>query len=229
MSIGKEIVIFLGPPGSGKGSLSHLCVKKLGWVQLSTGNLCRQHIADETSIGKHIDFTIKSGKLIPDSLIIDMVEDWLTKQLSTASVIILDGFPRTVPQAKALDNLISKNIFSGLTLRIVRMTLPDDTIVERLTSRLICSNKQCQVVYSAEGSLAPRTPMICDECSSPLIRRADDVRETVYERLMAYHKHERDLVHYYEKTGQLVYELNAERPIEEVFEQFATMIGLEIT
>jgi len=162
----KEIVLFLGPPGAGKGTLSHLCVKRLGWVQLSTGNLCREHIAQSTEIGKKIDFALKSGKLVEDSLIVDMVDQWLnglTETVTGGQTVIFDGFPRTVPQAEALQELIAKR--GDISLRLVRLTMSDNDLVTRLLARAICKNNKCQAVYSVHehSTLKPRKPDICDE------------------------------------------------------------------
>ena len=103
----QNIVIFLGPPGSGKGSLSNLAIKNMGFNQISTGNLCRQHIANATDIGNQIDSIIKSGRLIPDELITSMVFDWLNQRNNGFLPIILDGYPRTVNQAIALNDFHS--------------------------------------------------------------------------------------------------------------------------
>ena len=105
-----NIVIFLGPPGSGKGSLSNLAIKNMGFNQISTGNLCRHHIANATDIGKQIDVIIKAGKLISDELITNMVFDWLGQQVDKFSPIILDGYPRTVNQAIALEAFVKEFI-----------------------------------------------------------------------------------------------------------------------
>ncbi len=100
MSTERSIVIFIGPPGAGKGSLSQLCVKELGWAQLSTGNLCRYHITEQTELGKQIDLAIKSGKLISDGVIVDMVDKALPETFKQSPIVILDGFPRTVAKHK---------------------------------------------------------------------------------------------------------------------------------
>ena len=104
MSIDR-VILFIGPPGSGKGTLSQKCVQKLGWQQISTGDLCRRHIAKQTEIGKSIDFAIKSGKLVSDGLISQMVFDWFRQENIESDVVILDGYPRTVNQAKDFDEL----------------------------------------------------------------------------------------------------------------------------
>jgi adenylate kinase len=229
--INKDIVIFIGPPGSGKGSLSQLCVKRLGWIQLSTGNICRQHIAEQTEIGKQIDFAIKSGKLISDSLIIAMVKEWLLGQFIRPCVVILDGFPRTVAQAAALTELLQSPELSDVRLTIFKMTIPDTYLIQRLSARLICNNNQCQTVYSLdpESLLEPRELMVCNDCSSILIRRLDDEEDAIRERLLIYHKHEQKLVEFYKSIGQPVISLDVHLPLEDVYVKLVNSVDIEFT
>lgn len=224
----KGIVIFIGPPGAGKGSLAHMCVKQLGWVQLSTGNLCRKHIIEQTKIGKEIDFAIKSGNLVSDVLITSMVEEWLTQECDKQPVVILDGFPRTAEQAKLLNNLV-ENRFKDLTIQVVTLNIPDSVLVDRLSSRIICQNKDCQAVYSlAEGSLLkPTRDMICDFCATALGRRKDDEYEAVRERLAVYRRHEHELLGFYSAIQQPITQLDVAQSLADVFKEFQSMIGLE--
>jgi adenylate kinase len=207
----------MGPPGAGKGSLAQLCTKRLGWKQLSTGNLCRYHIVMQTEIGKEIDFFIKSGKLIPDTLMIEMVKEWLLDKQNHANSCILDGFPRTVVQAKALDELLENASSGSFFVRVINMILADKTVINRLMNRLICQNSECQRVYSTGDA--------CDDCSSILIRRIDDTHVTVEQRLVAYHKHSHELINYYSSNGKFIKELLVEQPLDEVFGQFQELIG----
>jgi len=218
-------IIFIGPPGSGKGTLSNLCVNTLGWEQLSTGNLCRKHISERTSIGQQIDFAIKSGKLISDRLMTDMVDEWLAIESLLNKTLILDGYPRTIPQAQALDELL-KTKYTSLKLHIFRFVIPDECVISRLSSRYICSNNKCQAVYSlAEGSkLAPKQSMICDVCNSPLYQRKDDTQEAIHDRMIVYHMHEQELISFYRNAGYEVIEVDANRPHQEVFESFKQFI-----
>jgi adenylate kinase len=222
-----NVYIFLGPPGSGKGSLSHKCVSDLGWAQLSTGNLCREHIAKQTEIGKQIDFAIKSGSLVTDSLIVDMVEQGLEECFATRENVILDGFPRTVAQARSLERLLQGHLSFVKTNR-VRLLIDDGAVVDRLNGRYICSNDKCQVVYSLlDGSaLKPKRHMACDACSSPLIRRSDDHEASIRERLKAYHQHEDTLLDFYRMQGYMILELNAQRPLDVIFADFKGRLGL---
>lgn len=221
-----EVFIFIGPPGAGKGSLSSLCVKRLGWVQLSTGNLCRKHISEQTEIGKQIDFAIKSGKLVSDNLITSVVGDWFANNVGKAPAIILDGFPRTLAQAQALHEMLASQV-PGLHLRIVKLDISDETVVERLCNRYICSNVECQEVYSmAAGSAQlPRNDSKCQRCGSMLVRRKDDNQEAVLERLKIYHKHEHDLLNFYKNTKHEITEFSVEKPLDEVFDEFIRLVG----
>lgn len=225
----KQIFIFLGPPGAGKGTLSQQCVREFGWNQLSTGDLCRQNIVDKTPVGEQIDFFIRSGKLIPDSLIIEMVEDWLLKRLDEIDVLILDGFPRTVVQAEALGALLQKSAFANVRISIVQLVVDDEVVTHRLLSRLVCPNKSCGVVYSTEvPELKPRIDMMCDRCPGvSLVIRSDDNRESVKHRLAVYHKHAQELINFYSKHDRdAVVVVDANKPLPQVFMDFRKMIGL---
>lgn len=226
MSPNKQIFVFIGPPGSGKGSLSQACVKNLGWAQLSTGDLCRHHIARGTELGKQIDFFIRSGKLIPDALMIDMVEDWLLEKLNNLDVLILDGFPRTLVQAEALDALLRKDKFSNIDFKVVQLTIDDEIVINRMLSRLVCPS--CGTVYSKENEeLKPKVDMMCDRCSGvSLIARSDDTADSIRHRLQTYHKHAQELVNYYQNHGiNKVALLQAHKPLHDVFADFVKMIG----
>ena len=223
----KDIYIFIGPPGSGKGTLSNLCVSQFGWEKLSTGNLCRKHIIEQTEIGKQIDFALKSGKLVSDSLIICLVEEWFEHISTKADAVILDGYPRTVAQAQALDAYVSKNLPLVKTT-IMRFFVDDDVVVARLGSRYTCTNKDCQAVYSlVEGSaLAPKHAGVCDYCSSPLGKRSDDESQAIRERLVVYHKHEQDLLSFYASREYGLIEFNVDKNLDAVFSDFKQLTCL---
>jgi len=221
-----KLYVLIGPPGGGKGSLSKLCTDKLGWFQLSTGNLCREHIAKHTDIGKKIDFIIKSGKLIPDTMITDMVEHWLVDNQKSNKSIIFDGYPRTVVQAQALTDLL-KEKFHCAELHVVKLTAHEPTLIKRMSSRIVCSNSKCQAVYSSspEFSPNPKQSGICDKCHSKLVQRSDDIEGAIKQRIVIYNKHEDDLLGYYKNIGQTVIQLDSEKNIDEVFSQFKTLVS----
>lgn len=224
MSAQVQVYVFIGAPGSGKGTLSALCVRELGWERLSTGELCRKHIADKTSIGTEIDFAIKSGKLVSDILIASMVEQWFVEHKKSNKPVILDGYPRTVSQAKALDSLFEEH-FPHIQLKVVHFLISQDALRERLDGRLICLNPDCQTVYSLKSSeLKPRNDMICDLCHGKLGVRKDDQAASVSERLRIYSEHEQALLHYYCNQGNTPIELCAERDPLGIFEDFKNFV-----
>jgi len=227
LSLAKNVFVFIGPPGAGKGALSSLCVNKLGWKQVSTGNLCRRHIAQKTEIGKKIDEAIQAGKLVSDQLITSMVEAQFAQMGQEDYTIILDGYPRTIAQAQELSNLL-KNKLPDLTLNVVKMDISDQRVIDRLVNRFVCENKDCQAVYSmAKGSnLSPKNDTKCDMCGSNLIRRSDDDLKAILERLKVYHQHEQGLLDFYSSMGQEIKEINAASPLDAVFEDFKYTMGL---
>lgn len=223
-----RMIVFMGPPGAGKGSLSQQCRAHYGWKQLSTGALCRKHIIEGTSIGKQIDFAIQSGKLIPDDLMVSMVKDWLKEHASADESVILDGFPRTLRQAELLTDLLKKEM-PGYELVIIKLAVEDDVVVRRLGGRAICKNKDCQAVYSLYelSSLAPKVPMTCDLCFSVLVSRADDESSSIRERLRAYYASTDQLVEFYYVQGIEICELDANRVPEQIFLEFDQKISAQ--
>jgi len=222
-----EIYIFIGPPGSGKGSLASLCLERSGWDMLSTGNLCRRHMAEETEIGKEVAFAIKSGKLVSDELISKMVEDWFFTVALKKPAIIMDGYPRTVKQAEVFDNLL-KNYRERVRLRVVRLSISDEKVIERLSCRFICSNKECQSVYSflAGSTCAPRSKDACDKCEAILVRREDDEAGSVRKRLLVYRQHAEGLLDFYSKAGYSIIDIDVERPLSLIFDDFVKRMGI---
>lgn len=217
-----NIFIFIGPPGAGKGSVASFCIKRFGWLQVSTGNLCRKHIAEQTKIGKEIDLIIKSGKLINDDLITSMVSDWLRENAQKTAGIIFDGYPRTVVQAQDFSSML-KAVFPNVRVRIVSFLISDDVVISRLCHRFVCQNKECQAVYAISdvpGDCAIHPTVVCSECGGSLGRRADDEENSVKKRLAVYHKHEQELINFYRNNGTEFIELDVEKPLEDVFKCF---------
>lgn len=223
----QKIFIFLGAPGVGKGALSRMAAEKFGWKQLSTGDLCRKHIAEGTVLGQEIDFAIKSGKLVSDAVIIEMVKDWLSNQIKLGSTVILDGFPRTVVQAEGFLNIMKNEIFVHNALIVVEFVLDDEVIIKRLSSRLVCSNNACQKVYSAlHDSLKSHEEGICDVCGSILIQRADDRECVVRDRLKIYRTHVQALKQFYENHDIPLVVVSSDQQIDLVFDAFLSAVGL---
>lgn len=219
--------IFSGPPGAGKGTLAQLVVEKLGWVELSTGALCRKHIAEGTELGKQIDFAIKSGTLVDDEVIIDMVAQWIEQHIGTAQGIIFDGFPRTLVQAELFVKLI-KERFDQLDVSVVNFEISDQTIVERLSSRRTCQNKQCQAIYSVRpgSDRNPKVAGICDRCGSSLEQRTDDKPETITTRLKVYKQHAQPLLDYYQQHGLTIEHIDVEKSLEDSFTELSGLLEL---
>lgn len=219
----KTIFSFLGAPGSGKGTLAELCVSKLNFKVLSTGNLCRAAKNRDDEKSKLITSIIKEGRLVPDDLINDMVEEWLEKEAVDNNPIILDGYPRTEKQAELLLGLLNAK-FKDYKFRVISLNVPESEIVDRITSRLICENKSCQSTSSIKLLKDPNK-LICDKCGSNLIRRPDDTEQVVNERLRVYSRYIEDVLKFYNQNNIKVEEINASKlSIDEVFDKFKAML-----
>lgn len=220
----KIIFSFLGAPGSGKGTLAEQAVQKLGYKMLSTGNLCRENIAKGTDLGKKLQEYTSTGALVPDELITSMVKEWLDVNTRDAKPIILDGFPRTAAQAGQLLDLIKK-YFPEYKLRVIALNISDDAVVERISGRLMCSNKQCQAIYNTKQFVAGVDNPLCKRCSSPLAKREDDREEVVRERLKVYAAASKELVDFFKNAGLAIEEINVEgKESGQVFDVFKKMI-----
>lgn len=193
------VIIMLGAPGTGKGTVASILTKKLGIPQVSTGDIFRKHIKEGTKLGKLAEKYISKGNLVPDDITIGLVENRL-EESDVQEGIILDGFPRTVKQAEELDNILEKK--GKKVDLVVNLTTPEEEIIERIVSRRICSNQECKTVYNLILN-PPKQEGICDKCGSKLVQRKDDNVETVKSRLNSYFEQTSPLVEYYEKQGNL--------------------------
>lgn len=183
----------MGPPGGGKGTQAEILSEKLGIPHISTGAIIRNAIREKTELGKVAEGYIAEGQLVPDELVIDMV----SKRLSEADCengYILDGFPRTLPQAQAMDKIGIKLDFA------LNLIVPDEVIVDRLGGRREC--KVCAAPYHVKFN-PPEKDGVCDKCGGVLITRADDVPETILQRLSVYHKQTEPLIGFYKEKGLL--------------------------
>ena len=181
-------LIILGPPGSGKGTVSERLEKDFGLKQISTGVLLRQHIKDETELGKTAKGYIDAGNLVPDELVIKM----LREEIADKNKFILDGFPRTIPQAEAIDDL---EITATINLEV-----PEEVVVERFSGRRMCP--KCSAGYHIKY-VPPNVDNICDKCGTELIQRDDDKPETVRERFAVYKEKTQPLINYFGDKGIL--------------------------
>lgn len=196
------IIIMLGAPGTGKGTVASLLQEKLGIKQVSTGDIFRKNIKEGTPLGKLAEKYIGKGQLVPDDVTIKIVEDRLNES-DVQNGVILDGFPRTVRQAEELDKILASK--GQKVDKVINLETPDEEIIERIVNRRVCSNQECKAVYNLVLN-PPKKEGICDRCGSELIKRKDDTEETVRERLTTYFKQTSPLVEYYEKQGNLLTE-----------------------
>jgi adenylate kinase len=191
-------LILLGPPGAGKGTQAKRLEDRHGLVQLSTGDMLRAVVASGVPLGQQAKEIMAAGKLMPDELMIEMIADRISKP-DCATGFILDGFPRTVPQAEALDRMLEEK---GLKLdHVIEMKVDDAALVERITGRYTCA--KCGQGYHDKFQ-KPKADGVCDVCgSTEFTRRADDNAETVTTRLAAYHKQTAPILPYYKERGVL--------------------------
>lgn len=193
-------IIMLGKPGSGKGTVGKMLSEELGIIHISSGELFRSYVKKAGKIGEEIESYISKGNLVPDELAIKLVEKRL-EEPDCKNGVILDGFPRTIVQAKALDDFLSKH--NNKIDIAVELELSDKDIIDRIVKRRVCSNNECREIYNLEFK-KPKQEGICDKCGSKLIQREDDTIETVEKRLKTYHETSEKLVEYY-KNKDLLY------------------------
>jgi len=213
----KLVFSFFGPPGSGKGTLAEKLKTELGFSVLSTGNLCRFHIAQKTNFGQQLNDFVSRGHLIPDDLISSMVVEWLIVEMQKGNPVILDGFPRTAAQATALLSYLKNQ---KCAFRVIFVELADEEIVKRLSNRKVCNNKSCQAIYNTAY-----TKNECAICGALLVKRDDDQEHVVRERLKIYPSYKDSLLQMYKDLSISVEELNVgSMSIQEVFNTFKLML-----
>lgn len=193
------VIIMLGAPGTGKGTVANILKEELQIPQVSTGDIFRKNIKEGTELGKLAESYISKGNLVPDEVTNGIVESRLDDS-DVQNGIILDGYPRTVNQAEELDKMLEKR--GRKVDLVINLTTPEEEIIERIVNRRVCSNHDCKTIYN----LVLHPPIkegICDKCGYEIIQRKDDTIETVKSRLDNYFKQTSPLVDYYEKTGKL--------------------------
>jgi len=190
-------VVLLGPPGAGKGTQAKLLQDEFGAVQISTGDILRKAVAEQTPLGQQAAGFINSGALVPDSVIVNLVAERL-KEPDCAEGFLLDGFPRTIPQAESLDEIL-KNAGQNLNC-VLSVQVAQDIIVERLAGRRTC--RQCGALCHVAFN-PPKVEGVCDRCGGELYQREDDKEQTVANRLQVYEKQTAPLVQYYRERGLL--------------------------
>ena len=186
-------IIFLGAPGAGKGTQAEVISEKFNIPTISTGNIIREALRNGTEMGLKAKAFTEAGKLVPDDVVIGIIKERLAKD-DCADGFILDGFPRTIPQAEALETM-------GISIdKVVSIEVPDESIMERMTGRRVCG--KCGASYHLMFK-KPAKEGICDSCGSELVQRKDDAPETVADRLKVYHDQTEPLKDYYSKKNKL--------------------------
>ena len=209
-------LILMGPPGAGKGTQGEILAKKLNIQTISTGVMLRSAIKEGTEVGKVAAQYINDGLLVPDSVIVDVVKERLSKD-DVQNGFILDGFPRTVAQAKALTE-------TGIKIdKVLCIEVSDDEIVGRLSSRRECS--KCGAPYNVISN-KPEKDGVCDKCGGELIQRADDVPETIMNRLSIYHKETEPIIDYYAQMG-LIAKAEGQPLLEDTIKRVFEALGIE--
>jgi adenylate kinase len=211
-------VVLLGPPGAGKGTQAKLLREKFEACQVSTGDILRKAVADQSPLGKEASAHIKRGDLVPDSVIVKLVAERL-KEKDCAPGFILDGFPRTIPQAQSLEGILKK---MGLGLQSVLLVeVPHRIIVERLAGRRTCKN--CGALYHLNFNPSTREN-ICDRCGGELLQRDDDREETISARLKVYDNQTAPLVDYYRQRG-ILREIDGVGKVEDIQNRVLKALG----
>lgn len=208
-------IVLLGPPGAGKGTQAKQISNNYNIPHISTGDIFRKNISEKTELGVKAKEYMDKGLLVPDELTIDIVKDRLGDE-DCKNGFLLDGFPRTVKQAEALDAFLSDNIDTALLIEV-----PRENILERMTGRRVCP--KCGASYHIKFNPA-KVDNVCNECGSELIQRKDDTVETVGERLDVYYKQTEPLVKYY-KSKNALKAVDGTKNIDVVFEDIVKLLG----
>lgn len=200
-------LVFLGPPGSGKGTQAEMLSKMFGIPRISTGDILRDAVAGETGLGVKAKQYMDQGRLVPDEIMVAIIDQRL-RQPDCSSGYILDGFPRTLAQAIALDEMLADPIDMAIFIDV-----SDETVIRRLTRRRICP--RCHTAYNLETD-PPKRDEICDRCGTELVLRSDDDESTVRTRLQVYRKETLAVIEYYDSKG-ILRKVNGEGVKESVF------------
>lgn len=211
-------IIMLGAPGAGKGTQAKQIADKYSIPHISTGDIFRANIKNGTELGKKAKQYMDQGALVPDELTCDLVMDRI-QQDDCKNGFVLDGFPRTIPQAEALDAALGK--INEKMDYAIDVDVPDENIVNRMSGRRACLN--CGATYHLI-SIPPKVEGICDRCGSEIVLREDDKPETVRKRLKVYHEQTQPLIDYYKNQG-ILKSVDGTQPMDEVFKAIVTILG----
>ena len=213
-------IVFVGAPGAGKGTQASMVAQKLNMVHISSGDLFRQALEQGTELGKQVKAYMEKGALVPDEITIQMVMERLSAT-DGENGVILDGFPRNLPQAEALGGAVGEQ---GKTIdKVIYIKVPEEELIKRLSGRWLC--RQCQAVYNTVNS-PPRIEGKCDKCGGELYQRPDDKPETVKKRLDVYFAETAPLIDYYRRQGTLM-TIEGEGSVEEVTRRIVAALPAE--
>lgn len=211
-------LVILGPPGAGKGTQAEYIVEKYNIPHISTGDIFRENIKNNTELGKKAKSYMDKGLLVPDDLVIALVEDRLNKD-DAKEGFLLDGFPRTVAQAVSLDSILDKN--DDKLTKVINISVDPEILIERAVGRRVC--KTCGMTYHVKFN-PPKEEGICDKDGTKLIQRDDDTEETVKTRISVYFDQTAPLIDYY-RAQNLLIDIDGAKDIDKVFDDI--VIGLE--
>lgn len=203
-------IILMGPPGAGKGTQADIIKVNYPIPHISTGDMFRDAVSKQTSLGIEAKKYMDSGKLVPDEVTIGIVAERLAEP-DCKEGFLLDGFPRTIPQADALEEVL-KDLGRKIDA-VINISVPDEILISRITGRVSC--RECKTVYNLTSN-PPQQAGICDQCGGELFQRSDDQGDTVVKRLQVYGEQTNPLLTYYEKKG-LVYNIDGDRDSKTVF------------
>lgn len=211
-----QFVLF-GPPGAGKGTQAKLLQEKFQIPQISTGDILRNAVANKTKLGLKVKEILDKGELVPDDIIIKLVEDRLSQE-DALKGFILDGFPRTLFQARALDTWLKANNRDHLI--VIKITVQEEIIIERLTARRVC--EKCGYTYNLIYNPPPPDNR-CEKCGGRIIQRSDDNEATIRNRIKVYKEQTKPVLEYYKDKG-ILYEVDGSLPVEKVFENILYIV-----
>jgi adenylate kinase len=206
----------LGPPGAGKGTQARILSEELKYPHISTGDMLREALRNQTELGKKAKSYMESGSLVPDELVDAIVAESLAKENSSRG-LILDGYPRTIPQARFLQSLLDKN---GTRILSIGVEVGDGILIKRMSSRWTCP--KCSKVFNADLD-SGKIGGLCDECGTALFQRKDDTADVIAERLQVYHTATKPLIKYYQEQGSYIV-VNGDRPVNDIFNSIIGII-----